>query len=139
MFVAGFIGSPAMNFYDAAVTGSRDELVLDAGSFKLPVPAARREKLEPFVGKNVIIGVRPEDIHDREYVPGALNGAPVPAQVDVIEPMGSEIYLYLLSGLHSYIARVDPRSKARPGNRVEVMMNLDHLHVFDKETERAII
>ena len=139
MFVAGFIGSPAMNFYDAAVMGSRDELVLDAGSFKLPVPAARREKLASFAGKNVIIGVRPEDIHDREYVPGALNGAPVPAQVDVIEPMGSEIYLYLLSGSHSYIARVDPRSKARPGNRVEVMMNLDHLHVFDKETERAVI
>ncbi len=138
MFVAGFIGSPAMNFFDAAVTGSRDDLWLDAGSFKLPVPEARREKLAGYAGKSVVFGVRPEDVHDRDYVPGALNGAAVPAQVDVIEPMGSEIYLYLLSGKHSYIARVDPRSQARPGNSVSVMMNLDHLHVFDKETELAV-
>jgi len=138
MFVAGFIGSPAMNFFEATVTGSRDDLSLDADAFKLPVPADRREKLASYAGKTVVFGVRPEDVHDRDYLPGAITGAPVPAQVDVMEPMGSEIYLYLLSGKTSYVARVDPRSQARPGKNIEVMLNLDHLHVFDKANEQAI-
>ncbi len=138
IFVAGFIGSPAMNFFDGAVTGSRDDLSLDAGAFKLSVPANRRERLAGYAGKTVVFGVRPEDVHDRDYVPGAITGAAIPAQVDVMEPMGSEIYLYLLSGKQSFVARVDPRSQARPGKSVEVMLNLDHLHVFDKATEQAI-
>ena len=138
MFVAGFIGSPAMNFFDATVTGSRDEMWLDAGSFKLPVPASRRERMASLAGKPVVFGVRPEDVHDREFAPGSINGAPVTAQVDVMEPLGSEINLYLLSGKLSYVAVVDPRSQARPGKTMDVTMNLDHLHVFDKTTERAV-
>jgi multiple sugar transport system ATP-binding protein len=137
-FVAGFIGSPSMNFFDAKVSGSREDLHIDAGSFKLPIPADRREKLASVVGRNVILGIRPEDIHDRDYVPGTLNGAPITAQVDVIEPMGSEIYLFLLSGKSSFVARVDPRSQGRPGKTMDVVINLDHIHVFDKETELTI-
>jgi multiple sugar transport system ATP-binding protein len=137
-FVAGFIGSPAMNFFDAAVGGTREGMYLDVGAFRLPVPADRREKMAGYAGRTVILGIRPEDIHDREFAPAALNGAPVPATVDVMEPMGSEIYLYLLSGKHSYIARVDPRSQARPGKAIDVMMNLDRIHIFDKQTEQAI-
>jgi multiple sugar transport system ATP-binding protein len=138
MFVAGFIGSPAMNFFDARVTGSREEVWLDAGAFKIPVPSDSREKLAGYLGRDVVFGMRPEDIHDRDYIPGKINGAPVTASVEVMEPMGSEIYLYLLSGKNSYVARVDPRSQGRPGAALEVMMNLDHLHVFDKETEQAL-
>jgi multiple sugar transport system ATP-binding protein len=138
MFVAGFIGSPAMNFFDASVAGSGDEITLDAGSFKINVPANRREKLHGYLGKSMVLGVRPEDIHDRDYVPGAIVGAAVPAQVDVMEPMGSEIYLYLVSGTQSFVARVDPRSQARPGKGLEVMLNVDHLHVFDKASEQAV-
>ncbi len=137
-FVAGFIGSPSMNFFDATISGTREELFLDAGAFKLPSPPDRKEKLAAMLGKRVVLGVRPEDVHDREYVPGSLNAAPVTAQVDVMEPMGSEIYLYLLSGKSSYVARVDPRSQARPGKTMDVVMNLDHIHVFDKETELVI-
>ncbi len=137
-FVAGFIGSPAMNFFDAKIAGTREEMVIDAGSFKLSVPQGRADKLASYLGREIILGVRPEDIHDRDYLPGAINGAPVTTQVDVIEPMGSEIYLYLLCGKHSFIARVDPRSQARPGKSVDVVMNLDHIHLFDKETEVAI-
>jgi multiple sugar transport system ATP-binding protein len=138
IFVAGFIGSPAMNFFDAKVVGTRENPVLDTGSFQLPVPPDRRAKVADYVGRNVVLGVRPEDFHDRDYVPGALNGAPISAQVDVMEPMGSEIYLYLLSGKSSFVARVDPRSQGRPGKPIDVMVNLDHVHVFDKETELAI-
>ena len=138
MFVAGFIGSPAMNFFDVKVTGSKDDLKLDTGSFQIPVPKDSREKVTNYVGRNMVLGVRPEDIHDRDYVPGQMNTAPISAQVDVMEPMGSEIYLYLLSGKFSFIARVDPRSQGRPGKSMDVVLNLDHIHVFDKESELAL-
>jgi multiple sugar transport system ATP-binding protein len=138
IFVAGFIGSPAMNFFDATLSGSREDMWLDSGSFKLPVPADRREKMAGLMGKPVVFGIRPEDIHDRDFAPGAINGAAVPAQVDVMEPLGSEINLYLLTGKHAYVAVVDPRSQARPGKNIDVVMNLDHLHVFDKANEQAV-
>ncbi|MBI5305080.1 MAG: sn-glycerol-3-phosphate ABC transporter ATP-binding protein UgpC [Chloroflexi bacterium] len=137
-FVAGFIGSPAMNFFDAKVAGSKEDIVIDAGSFKLPAPADVKQKLGDYLGRAVTLGMRPEDIHDREYVPGALNAAPIPSKVDVMEPMGSEIYLFLLSGNHSFVARVDPRSQGRPGKTMDVMVNLDRIHLFDKETQAAI-
>ncbi len=137
-FVAGFIGSPAMNFFDATVGGTREDLYLDTGSFRLPAPPAKKERLASYLGKTIVMGVRPEDVHDRDYAPGGLNGAPVKANVDVMEPMGAEIYLYLVSGNKTYVARVDPRSQARPGKEVEVMMNLDRLHLFDKQTEQTI-
>jgi multiple sugar transport system ATP-binding protein len=138
VFVAGFIGSPAMNFFDVRVAGTREDLRLDAGSFQIPAPPDRRERVAGYLGRNVVLGIRPEDIHDRNYVPGALDGAVIAAQVDVMEPMGSEIYLYLLSDKHSFIARVDPRSQGRPGKAIDVMVNLDHVHLFDKETEQAL-
>ncbi len=137
-FVAGFIGSPAMNFFDATLTGSRDEMYLDIGSFKIPAPKDRRDKLAGYLGATVVLGVRPEDIHDRAFAPAQINSAPITATVDVLEPMGSEIYLYLLSGTQNYIARVDPRSQARPGNNLDVLLNLDRIHLFDKQTESAI-
>ncbi len=137
-FVAGFIGSPAMNFFDATVGGSREDMYLDTDSFKIAVQGNQRDKLSSYMGKTVVLGVRPEDIHDRDFAPSAFNGASVKAQVDVMEPMGSEIYLYLVSGKSAYVARVDPRSQARPGNLLEVMMNLDRVHLFDKQTEQAL-
>ncbi len=137
-FVAGFIGSPAMNFFDAKVVGTREDLKIDAGSFQIPAPSDRRDKLAAYIGKEITLGIRPEDIHDRDYIPGQMNTSIIGAQVDVMEPMGAEIYLYLLSGKHSFIARVDPRSQGRPGKKLDVAVNLDHVHVFDKQTELAI-
>jgi multiple sugar transport system ATP-binding protein len=137
-FVAGFIGSPAMNFFDVAVGGSREDLYLDAGTFRLPVPADVKDRIAGYAGKTLVMGIRPEDIHDRDFVPGGLNGSPIKSQVDVMEPMGAEIYLYLLSGSKAYTARVDPRSQARPGKEVDMVVNLDRLHLFDKQTEQAL-
>lgn len=138
VFVAGFIGSPAMNLFDATVTGTSGEPWLDAGAFKLPVPADAKSKVTEYLGKTVVFGVRPEDVHDRDFAPGQINGAPVSATVDVMEPMGAEIYLYLMSGKSAYVARVDPRSQGRPGKTMDMIMNLDRLHIFDKQTEKAI-
>jgi len=85
-----------------------------------------------------VVGLRPEDIYDSAYAAPGVKAATIEAKVDVTELMGNEIFLYLLSGAHSFVARVDPRSRACVGNTVALTINLDRLHFFDKETERAI-
>jgi multiple sugar transport system ATP-binding protein len=139
IFVAGFIGSPAMNFFDVTVVGGNEDLALDGGSFKVKAPASSVEALLPYSGKQVVLGVRPEDIHDTQYAPPGIKPAPVTAKVDVTELMGNEVYLYLISGTKNFIARVDPRTTARVGQDVQVLFNMDNIHVFDRDTELAVI
>jgi multiple sugar transport system ATP-binding protein len=137
LFVAGFIGSPAMNFFQATIR--RDGgLVADAGEFSVPIPAERAGNLGSYVDKRVVFGIRPEDIHDPEFVPPNIPAAKVAAKVDVTELMGNEILLYLVEGSNTFVARVDPRSKARVGSSTQVAFNMEKLHVFDAETERAL-
>jgi len=138
VFVAGFIGSPAMNFFDVTVTGTKEEMYLDGGSFKVKVPASRTQTYADYLGKEVIFGVRPEDVHDPEYAPPGIIGAPVKARVDVTELMGNEVFLYLVSGSKSFIARVDPRTSARVGQTVEVLFGMDNMQIFDRDTEMAV-
>jgi multiple sugar transport system ATP-binding protein len=137
LFVAGFIGSPAMNFFSATI-GADGGLHADSGDFRIPIPADRAKSLEPYVGKSVVMGIRPEDIHDFEFVPPNIDAAKVAVQVDVTELMGNEILLYLLAGKNTFVARVDPRSQLRVGNKAEVALNMEKLHVFDAATEQAI-
>ncbi len=137
LFVAGFIGSPAMNFFPAKIR-KNGKLVIDAGDFVVDVPAKKAKALEECVGKNVVFGIRPENIHDGDFVPSNIQAAKVTAKVDVTELMGNEILLYLLIGKNTFVARVDPRSKARVGNQTEMVFDMDKFHVFDAETERAI-
>jgi len=138
IFVAGFIGSPAMNFFDATLVGTKDEMYVDGGTFKVQVPASRSGALIEYLGKPIVFGIRPEDVHDPEYAPPSITGAPVKSRVDVTELMGNEIFLYLLTGTKSFIARVDPRTSARVGQDVEVLFNMDNMHIFDRDTEVAI-
>lgn len=79
-----------------------------------------------------------EDIHDRQYAPPGITAAPLRAQVDVTELMGNEIFVYLLTGQKSFIARVDPRTQARIGQDLDIAVNMDNVHIFDRQTERAI-
>ena len=138
IFVAGFIGSPSMNFFDVTVTGTKEEMFLDGGSFKVQVPSHKTASLADYLGKEVVFGVRPEDIDDPEYAPPGIIGAPVKARVDVTELMGNEVFLYLVSGTKSFIARVDPRTPARVGQDVEVLLNMENMHIFDRDTEIAV-
>jgi len=138
IFVGGFIGSPAMNFFDVTLVAEDGEFYADGGSFRLQVPSERKASLEDYVGKQLVLGVRPEDIHDRDYAPPLKNPAELEVGVDVLELMGNEIFLYLLIGEKSFIARVDPRSKARVGDKMPVLINLDNVHLFDRDTEKAI-
>jgi multiple sugar transport system ATP-binding protein len=137
-FVAGFIGSPAMNFFDAKLAKKDGGLVVDTGSFKVDVPKNRNKAYEPFVGKPVTFGVRPDDIHDGKFTPSHISPSKVDAKVEVVELMGNEIVAYLKSGKNSYVARVDPRSEFKFGDKVEAVINADNMHLFDKETEKAI-
>lgn len=138
VFVAGFIGSPAMNFFDATLVAQDGQVWIDTGAFRVRIPDDRVETYRPYVGKQVIFGIRPEDIHDVEFTPPGINPAIVEAEVDVTELMGSEVYLYLVTGGKTFIARVDPRTRAHVGNRIGVALDTSKIHLFDKETEKAI-
>jgi multiple sugar transport system ATP-binding protein len=138
IFVAGFIGSPSMNFFDAKVSQADKTVVVDTGSFAVTVPHEKAAPYMPFVGKQVVFGVRPEDIHDPNYAPPGVHSAPVDALVEVTELMGNEVFLYLRAGDKNFVARVDPRNRARVGDRLQVSLNLDNMHMFQKDTEAAI-
>ncbi len=138
LFVAGFIGSPAMNFFKSTLRRAENKLVVDGGSFVVEVPASRLNAYTPYVGKPVIFGIRPEDIKDPNFCPPGIFAQPVEGRVEVTELMGNEIYLYITSGDHNFVARVDPRANARMGDRTQVVFNMDNMHLFDPETEQAI-
>ncbi len=130
-FVAGFIGSPAMNFFPAKIAREEEGLFVDAESFKVKIPDPLHVVYEPHAGKEVIFGIRPEDIHNPEFVPPGIHAAPMMAKVDVTELMGNEIFVYLLTGSTSFAARVDPRSKYKIGEEVQLVFNMDNMHIFD--------
>jgi multiple sugar transport system ATP-binding protein len=138
LFVAGFIGSPAMNFFNGSIRQGDGHLFVDGDSFALKIPVDRNKPFEPYIGKPVIFGIRPEDIHSPQFAPPGIVAQPVDAKVDVTELMGNEINLYLNTGEHNYVARVDPRTNVHFGDQMEVVFNMENMHVFDRETEQAI-
>jgi multiple sugar transport system ATP-binding protein len=138
MFVAGFIGSPSMNFFEVEVRGTADQVQVTGDGFELTIPAERARGLRNYLGQKVHMGLRPEDIYDADYVAPNIHPGNFDARVEVTELMGNEVFLYLLTGKHSYVARVDPRTKAKVGNTIRVVANLDKVHFFDQRTEQAI-
>jgi multiple sugar transport system ATP-binding protein len=136
-FVAGFIGSPAMNFFPATVKGDGQKMYLEIGGFRVPVPEERVNDLLPYKAKEIIFGIRPENICDPKCQPVTFE-APVKAMVDVTEVMGSEIFLHLVADGKPFLARVDPRTKARPGQEIQVSFDMTRMHAFDSKTEQAI-
>ena len=139
VFVAGFIGSPSMNFFDATLVESDGKLEINTGGFRLEVPPEKAKIWQPHKGKEVIFGIRPEDIHAKPYVPPDILEADMTATVDVTELMGNEIFLYLLTKDNKpFIARVDPRVRVHPGDEVELAVNMANAHIFDPKTEENL-
>jgi multiple sugar transport system ATP-binding protein len=138
LFVAGFIGSPAMNFFKTRLVQGDGNLFVDGGTFKVQIPPSRLEAYNKFVNRPVIMGIRPEDIQDPNFLPPGIIPQPVEGLVDVTELMGNEIQLYITTGEHNFVARVDPRTKATMGQRTQVVFNMGNVHLFDPETEQAI-
>ena len=138
LFVAGFIGSPAMNFFPGKLRKDGSKLVVDTGDFVVPIPAKRAKQYEAYAGKDVIFGIRPENIHDADFVPPNIDAEKVAVKVDVTELMGNEIFLYLVSGKNTFVSRVDPRSKLRVGQQASMAFDMDTVHIFDAASEEAI-
>ncbi len=133
MFVAGFIGSPVMNFFPSKLITKEGKLTIDAESFQLAVPQKRVPFYKPYEGKEVIFGIRPNDIYDRIHAPERVKGSYVKATVDVIEPLGSEIHLNVTSGKHNFIAIVDVQTQIRVHQEVELAVDLDKMHLFEQD------
>jgi len=138
-FVAGFIGSPPMNFMDCKVIAENDGIWMDAKSFKVKVTDEQAKHLESYVGKEVAFGVRPEHIEDINNVTDADPSTCISALVDVIEPMGAETFLYLTSGEHSFIAKIGGHEQCRVGDSIDLALTIERAHYFDSETEKVII
>ena len=137
-FVAGFIGSPAMNFFEAHIRKSNGKLVVDADTFNVEIPTEKTKAYQSYVDTVVIFGIRPEDIHNPEFAPPGITPQPVEAKVDVVELMGNEIVAHLNSGSKSYVARVDPRSEYKVSANVQTVFDMGNMHIFNKETEEVI-
>jgi multiple sugar transport system ATP-binding protein len=143
MFVAGFLGTPAMNFLPAQVqkTANGTGPTLDTGSFSIHLPPERAQSLLPHQGEEVLLGIRPENIHDKALVPPSASDIheTVRVDVEVVEPMGAISTLFLRSGQHALVATVDAESTAREGNALDVVIDVAAAHVFDKSTEQTIV
>jgi multiple sugar transport system ATP-binding protein len=131
MFVAGFIGSPAMNFFSAKMRKDGGKLIVDTGNFAVEVPESRNSLYLHLDGKDVIFGIRPENIHNPAFTPSGIHAATIEAKVDVTELMGNEIFLYMLSGNNNFVARVDPRTRFQIGEKVQLVLDMDNFHIFD--------
>ncbi len=135
LFVAGFIGSPAMNFFPAKLRKDGDALYVDTGDYAVKVPDDKVKTYAPYAGKDIIFGIRPENIHNPAFIPPGIHASPVDVKVDVTELMGNEIFLYLISGKTSFVARVDPRTRFQMGDQVQVVFDMDNIHIFDPSVD----
>lgn len=140
LFVAGFIGSPAMNFFDAEVTEEDGKRVIRTHNFTLPAPEDRAHLLDDYVNKQIIIGIRPKDIHHPHYKPTDIEPVEIEAKVDLIEMLGDEkdVYLTFEDDERRFAARVDPRVEAERGDTMQFVLDLNRLHLFDADTEIVI-
>ena len=150
LFVAGFIGSPQMNFIDSVIVKEGKDYFVEFGSedtktragvkyrIKLPASKNKDDCLEAYVGKEVIMGIRPEDVHNEEDLVAVFSEGVVEANVEVTELMGAETYLYMNCEGQSINARVAPTNTARPGDKIKIAIETGKIHLFDKDTEVTI-
>lgn len=140
-FVAGFMGSPQMNFIDAMVDKAGDDYVLKFGNVSVEVPSdkAKNSTISEYVGKEVVFGIRPEDVHDEPDFIEKFGKTHATADVEVTELMGAETYLYISCEGNAITARVEPTSTAKSGDKIEITFDINKMHLFDKETEKAIL
>ena len=132
-FVAGFIGSPGMNFVEGRITSEAGgNLVFEQDGLRLPLGRSQEERLSGHDDRPVVFGIRPEDIHDVESAARTdKTTAPLTATVEVVEPMGSEVFLNLRAGKSALVARVDPSNMPSVNDTVTLAVEIDKAHFFD--------
>ncbi len=138
-FVAGFIGSPPMNFMQGILIKKDGRIYFDEDKFKVKLVEDMHAKMMPYIDKEVIFGIRSEDIYDKLFVSEAPPENVITVNCEVYEPMGSEVYLYLNTGKHTFVARVGAHDKPRVNLDMDVVFDMSKVHFFDKETEETIV
>lgn len=137
LFVAGFIGSPAMNFLDVHLEEEQGRLVAAGDGLQLAFPGRFADRYSKAQGRDLILGIRPEHIYEKGTAETIPAGQVLQATVEVVEPIGSETILIAVCGGHQFTARVDAKTKAKPQMSLELVLDLNNMHLFDKETEEA--
>ncbi len=140
LFVAGFMGSPQMNFLDAKISQNGNDVIATIGEYDLPIPVAKAAILKDkgYIGKTVVLGIRPEDIHDSQMYLEATPFKAMTSTVKVYELLGAEVFLYFDVNGTQVTARVDPRTTARTGDSIKFAFDMEKAHFFDKESEVVI-
>ncbi len=142
LFVAGFMGSPQMNFIESKLEKKEDGFYVSFASYSIKIPegkvAAALDDLNNYDGKEVVLGIRPENIHDEEAFLNMSPDSVISVKVEVTEMMGAETYLYLDFEGKKFTARVNPRTQAKHGDVIKVALDLNKIHLFDKETEKTL-
>ncbi len=140
-FVAGFIGSPPMNFISGTVKKSNGKFFFDEGSFQVKVVEAAADFVSPYENKDIIMGIRPEDIYDKLFLQDASPDNSITATCEIMEPLGSEVYLYLISPSrkHSFIAKVGRHAKPGINQDLTLVFDMSKAHFFDKDSEKTIV
>ncbi len=138
-FVAGFIGSPSMNFIKGRLVADGNGLRFDEGKISFPLLDEMKQPLAGQVGQEITLGIRPEDIHDPDTMGRGADTTEIEAQVEVVEPMGNEVFLYLTTGLSSFVARVDPIHIPEVGQQVKLAVEVGKAHFFAKDTQQSLL
>lgn len=138
-FVAGFIGSPPMNFMAGKIIKKEGRYYFDEGKICVRLVEDMYKKIASYVGKELFLGIRSEDIYDKLFVSEAPQENIVRVNCEVVEPMGSEVYLYLNTGKHTFIARVGAHDRPAVNQDMEMVFDMSKVHFFDKDTEETII
>mgnify|MGYP000306509404 CR=1 FL=1 len=139
LFVAGFIGSPRMNFFDATVAEKEDKVSLETSDFSIILEANYRKLLADYFNKTVTVGIRPEHIYvEKHMIPSGIKPFKIKGKVDFIEPLGSDTILHVNTGSILMLVKVPGSYRAQIGREIEVVLDLNQLHVFDKTSEKAL-
>lgn len=138
-FVAGFMGSPAMNFIEGTVVKKKEAFYFAEENFQVRVSDDHAGSLEEYVGKDLLMGIRPEDIYDKVYASNASPDNTITATVEVVEPMGAEAYLYLTTGKTPFIARVDSYEQLEVNQDIDLVFDMSKAHFFNRQTEQTIV
>jgi len=139
IFVAGFLGSPSMNFAPAQIQQQEGQLSVQTAGLTVPIPAEKQARYQEYGTSDLVFGIRPEAIYQPQYAPADIQGITVNAKVTVVELMGHEVIIYCtLPEGTEFVARLDPRAKPTAGEQIELLFDTSRFHLFDKETEQTI-
>jgi len=138
-FVASFIGAPPMNFLEGRIMSKDGRFYFDEGNFRIRIVESMYDALEPYNGKSVMLGVRSEDIYDKLFVSETPPENIVTMTCEVVEHLGSEVYIHLNTGRHILVARVSGDANPQINQDMDVVFDMSKIHFFDKSTEKTIV